>query len=87
MSDNDEALPSAFDPLLCAPCRPQAATNTLLCHVVSLVFTNLMLGIVNKTRGATAQPISAVGAVTVDADGAPVRPGTLGVNPWTLKAD
>lgn len=55
--------------------------------MVSLVFTNLMLGIVNKTRGATAQPISAVGAVTVDADGAPVRPGTLGVNPWTLKAD
>jgi len=29
---------------------PQASTNTLLCHVIGLLFTNLMLRIINKPR-------------------------------------
>ncbi|GLI70585.1 hypothetical protein VaNZ11_015511 [Volvox africanus] len=66
----------------------QAATNTLLAHLVSLVFTNLMLRITSSATRATPPMPSAVGAVAVGSDGlSPVRPASLGYSPWTLKAD
>ncbi|GIL89575.1 hypothetical protein Vretimale_1868 [Volvox reticuliferus] len=66
----------------------QAATNTLLSHLVSLVFTNLMLRITSSATRATPQMPSVVGAVAVGSDGlSPVRPSSLGYSPWTLKAD
>jgi hypothetical protein len=43
---------------LSPPPPPQASTNTLLCHVVGLLFTNLMLRIVNKVP-KTAAPVVA----------------------------
>lgn len=68
----------------------QAATNTLLSHVVSLIFTNLMLRIISAARSAAAPTpsLSMTGAVTMGADGlSPVRPASLGYSPWALKAD
>ncbi|KAG2446886.1 hypothetical protein HYH02_008042 [Chlamydomonas schloesseri] len=69
----------------------QAATNTVLSHVVSLIFTNMMLGVVGGARNAGGS--SGAGATTskgveLGADGmSPVRPATLGYSPWNLKAD
>jgi hypothetical protein len=63
----------------------QAATNTLLSHLVSLIFTNFMLASVNKaTSSAEATLRPAVVPPSGD-DGK--RPDTLGRNPWSLKAD
>jgi hypothetical protein len=36
-------------------CPPQASTNVLLAHFMSIVFTNLMLGTLNRLGTATAQ--------------------------------
>ncbi|KXZ55522.1 hypothetical protein GPECTOR_2g1071 [Gonium pectorale] len=66
----------------------QAATNTLLSHIISLVFVNLMLRATNAARFAPPPGPSGVGAVAVGLDGlSPVRPASLGYNPWSLKAD
>jgi hypothetical protein len=70
----------------------QAATNTVLSHVVSLIFTNMMLGVVGGARNAgsgsgAAASVTSNG-VELGADGmSPVRPSTLGYSPWNLKAD
>ncbi|PNW76638.1 hypothetical protein CHLRE_11g467759v5 [Chlamydomonas reinhardtii] len=64
----------------------QAATNTVLSHVVSLIFTNMMLGVVGGARNAAGG--ATANGVELGADGmSPVRPSTLGYSPWNLKAD
>ncbi|GLC35314.1 hypothetical protein PLESTB_000578200 [Pleodorina starrii] len=66
----------------------QAATNSLLGHLVSLVFTNLMLRITSAATRTAAAPPPPPGGVAVGADGlSPVRPASLGYSPWMLKAD
>ncbi|KAG2498695.1 hypothetical protein HYH03_003435 [Edaphochlamys debaryana] len=47
----------------------QAATNTLLSHLVSLVFTNMMLRVVSSARAAAPPPPAAVGGVEMSPDG------------------
>lgn len=58
----------------------------MLSHVVSLIFTNMMLGVVGGARNAAGG--ATANGVELGADGmSPVRPSTLGYSPWNLKAD
>jgi hypothetical protein len=47
-----DQAPSLAAPVLLRPDPHQASTNTLLAHFLSIVFANIIVGIVNKVGAA-----------------------------------